>query len=386
MKTWAILLLCGVLAACTSAPVAPPQRPEALFHDDLFAAPSQRINADDVFALSDDMRRYLTQGIAWQLHSAGLQQGLIDALYSREQLKLEYDSAMTRNAAQAFDARSGNCLSLVIMTAAFAKELGLRVQYQSVLVDEAWSRSGGMYFSSGHVNLTLGRRFINALPGYNTNQSITIDFLPIEDTRGQHTRVIAEATVVAMYMNNRAAESLAQGQVDDAYWWARAGIEHMPTFLSAYNTLGVVYLRHGNLPQAEQVLQDVVAREPGNASALSNLALVLDRQGRTAEAETRRRQLAQIEPYPPFHFFDLGIEAMHAGDYAAAKRLFAKEIDRAAYHHEFHFWLGVANFRLGDLKEARKHLTIALENSTTRSTHDLYAAKLDWLRSYHRPQ
>ena len=51
---------------------------------------------------------------------------------------------MTRNAAEAFDARSGNCLSLVIMTAAFAKELGLPVRYQNVFVDEAWSRSGDL--------------------------------------------------------------------------------------------------------------------------------------------------------------------------------------------------------------------------------------------------
>ena len=27
-----------------------------------------------------------------------------------------------------------------------------------------------------------------------------------------------------MYMNNRAAEAFVQGQLDDAYWWARAAV------------------------------------------------------------------------------------------------------------------------------------------------------------------
>ncbi len=58
---------------------------------------------------------------------------------------------------EAFQARTGNCLSLVIMTAAFAKEVGLPVRFQSVYVPETWSRSGNLYFSSGHVNLASAR-------------------------------------------------------------------------------------------------------------------------------------------------------------------------------------------------------------------------------------
>ena len=65
-----------------------------------------------------------------------VRQALFDALYQPDQLKLEYDAAMTRNAAQAFAVRSGNCLSLVIMTAAFAKEMGLDVRYQNVFGED----------------------------------------------------------------------------------------------------------------------------------------------------------------------------------------------------------------------------------------------------------
>src|SRR5207253_2928566 len=82
-------------------------RSEALFRDHLFAAASERISADDVFALSDDMKHYLSTEIAGQLRAKGPQRGLIDALYDKTQLKLEYDSEMTRNASQTFAARAG---------------------------------------------------------------------------------------------------------------------------------------------------------------------------------------------------------------------------------------------------------------------------------------
>ena len=378
MKSWGALTFSVLLFGCATAPM---ERTERLLNDHLFAAPSQRISVDDVFALSDDMKRYVRGEIAGQLRAKGPQQGLIDALYDKTQLKLEYDAEITRTASQTFAARAGNCLSLAIMTAAFAKQIGLTVRYQKVLVDDAWSRSGDMYFSSSHVNLTLGTiqrgRILD-----DSNAPMTIDFAPQEDIRGRRLRVVGEETIVAMYMNNRAAESLARGRVDDAYWWAREAIHADQRFLTAYNTLGVIYRHHGNLQEAERVLARVLELEPGNTDVMSNLALVFSDQGRVAESESLTRKVQQLQPYPPFHFFNLGMSAMREGDFRAAKDLFTKELDRDAYYHEFHFWLAAACLGLGETKEARAHIALAMENSATRKEHDLYAAKLDRLSSY----
>src|SRR5467141_1453458 len=251
VKYSAVVGLCMLLAACAHTPVEQP--PAQLFSDLLFAAPSERISAADVFALSDEMKSYIENEMAGPLMNKGLHKGLLDALYAKNQLRLEYDAATTRNASQAFEARSGNCLSLVIMTAALAKELGLSVEYHSAFVEPSWSRVGGMYFLSGHVNLTLGGKWIGARTAYATGELLTIDFLPAQELRGLRTWVIPEQTILAMYMNNRAAEALSRGQLNDAYWWGRTAIGHDPAFLSAYNTLGVIYLRHGDWPQAERV-------------------------------------------------------------------------------------------------------------------------------------
>jgi len=143
----------------------------------------------------------------------------------------------------------------------------------------------------------------------------------------------------------------------------------------------VIFRRHGNAAEAERVLRYVLGREPANAHAMANLVTVLEDAGRTSEAAALARKLASIEPDPPFHFFNLGMQAIRGGDFARARDLFSREIDRDAYNHEFHFWLAMSYYGLGDAKRASSHLTIALENSNTRGEHELYAAKLERLRA-----
>ena len=119
MRTaWLAALLACLVAGCASAPPRAP--PDALLADRLFAPAREPIRIDDVFEMNDAMRAFLKQDIAAQLRREGPQDGLAHALQQRAQLKLEYDTARTKNAASTFATRSGNCLSLVIMTAAFA--------------------------------------------------------------------------------------------------------------------------------------------------------------------------------------------------------------------------------------------------------------------------
>jgi Flp pilus assembly protein TadD len=375
-----ILLLCVVvLAGCAQVPPAP--LPPGLLHDSLFAPRAQPVRVEDVFAISPAMQRYLRDEIAGDLRRNGAQRGLLEALYRPGRLRLEYEGAITRNAAQAFDARAGNCLSLVIMTAAFARELGLPVGFQSAYVDETWTRRGALIFRSGHVNITLGQRLADRTIGSRLLSEMTVDFLPAGEIRGMRTRPIDEATVVAMYFNKRAAESLAQGLVDEAYWWARAAVQQRGDFDSAINTLGVVYQRHGEAALAERAFRTVLDRDADNAQALSNLAQLLEQQGRTAEARVLAQRLAAVEPHPPFHFFDLGRAAFDQGDFALAREMFSREVARAPHQAQFHHWLAQAEYLLGDLGGARRHLTQARDLSASGREQALYGAKLDWLNA-----
>ena len=377
---WLVLLACTALFACAAQSVVP-LNPESLFDDAAFQ-PRSAPGKTDVFALSDEMRRFLYTEIGPQMRRMGRLQGFVDAIQNGKRLKLKYDSSSTRTAAEAFHLHAGNCISMVIMTAALAKEIGLPVYYQQVFADETWSRDGGILFRSGHVNLTLQRRLGEADQWSDRNRQITIDFLPQEDVNGYRTRAIEERTVIAMFMNNRAAESLAHGQLDDAYWWSREAIVRDKGFLDAYNTLGVVYHRHGDLGEAERVFRLLLEREPENPTFISNFAGVLSAAGQEQAAQALLQKLQRIEPYPPFFFLDQARLAMKRGDYATAVDLFKRELARNPDYHAAHFGLAVAYFRLGNVASAREQLTAAMQDSTTLRDHDLYAAKLEWLRSH----
>jgi Flp pilus assembly protein TadD len=354
----------------------------SFFDDAAFAPSTEPLNAADVFKVTPAMLDFIDKQIMPVSRSKGLQAGLTDALYNRSQLQLEYEASKTRNAAEAFEARQGNCLSLVIMTGAFAKAMGLTVTFQQVTTDEMWSRGGDMYFMSGHVNLMLERPFSDTVARVDRYRAYTIDFLPPADTIGLRVRPIREKTVLAMYMNNRAAEALVAGQVDNAYWRAREAVRLDPKFLSGYNTLAVIYLRHGDAARAEAVLHAALELAPDNPRMLANDAQSLRRLGRVAEADAVDAKLKSLEPFPPFYFYNQGEAALRAGDFKTARSMFKRELDREPDYHEFHYGLAVADFGLGRLDEARKELAIALENSVRRTDHDLYAAKLDKLKAY----
>lgn len=381
MKSVCALLAALVLSACAS--VGPEPEPVPLLADARFGASREPVS-DDVFALSPAMKRYVAEDMAPRARLRGSRAALLAALQDPRQLQLTYRTDYTRTAAEAFDARSGNCLSLVILTAAIARELKIPVRFQSIYGEESWSRSGGYAYLSGHVNLALTREATQLRGAMAAEDPVVIDFLPPDQVAGHRGRYIDEATVVAMYLNNRAVESLAGGDVDTAYWWARAAILRQPRFLSAYNTLGVVYRRHGDGAAAERVLAYALEREPANTQLLSNLALVAADLGKATDADRLRSRLAALESAAPFAHFDHGIEAMRAGRYAEARDAFQREIDRAAYAHEFHFWLGLANAALGDASLARRHLSLAQEYSSTPAERALYTAKLERLNNARR--
>ncbi len=122
-------------------------------------------------------------------------------------------------------------------------------------------------------------------------------------------------------------------------------------------------------------------REPGNTRVMSNLVAVSQRPGPRRGVEGSRGKLERMEPNPPFSYFNRGRAAMRVGDFAAARDLFAKEVDRAPYYHEFHFWLAVAYIDLGDVDQANRELKLAMETSTTRNDRALYAVKLERIKA-----
>lgn len=369
----AVALALGLLlAACANVPPLTPPA-STLLHDELFEPASVRADPADVFALTPAMRAFADAAIGSLRARQDARRALIAALYDGRQLQLRYDAGSgTRNAAEAYEARAGNCLSLVIMTSAFAKYLGLPVSYRRVNIDASYALVGGLAFASGHVNVVLSRPLAQALTMRGSDDDLVVDFLPAAEIRHQRSAPIDEQTVLAMYFNNRAAEALAEGRFAESYRWLRAALAQNPRHAPAVNTLAVLYARAGHLQQAEAALRHVLAADPDETAALSNLAGLLRKSGRIAEADAAAVRLTRLQPHRPFHHYELGRRAMDAGAW-----------EQALGQAEVHYWAALAAYRLGDADTAASHLQQAAALGSSPRAQQLYAAKLGWLRAQH---
>ena len=381
------LLLIASLAGCALVP--PALDAKSLFDDSLFQHPARPAEADNAMALDASMRAYLHSALLNRQLPQGKARALFDALYgvpaptaeSRLSLRLDYAAGGTRNAAQAFAARSGNCLSLVVMTAAFAKALDLPIEYQALVGQESWSRDGNLSLINGHVNITVAKRMIDRVQGLDPDGWVRLDFGALPLGRGAALRRVSEATIMSMFMNNRAAEALVRGDRAQAYAYAREAVLQDPGYAGAFNTLAVIYRLQGLADAAERTLRHALVLDGEHRAALDNLARLLEAQDRAGEAAPLRQALRRIETEPPFQQFDLGRAALARGDYAAARDHLLREMRRDPDYHEFHFWLAIALAGLGDKRGASEQLTLALDNSTTKRDHALYAGKLERLKA-----
>jgi len=369
-----------LLAACRSAPEAPQAPEAALFDDARFKPASLRTDRAQIFELSPAMRSFLQREMAPFLRQHGARRGLFLALRERGYLHLDYDASITRNAAEAFEARAGNCLSLVVMTAAFARELDLRVGYQSIQIDDVWSRSANFVLLSGHVNLTLAPGLRDIATGYTRGVTMVIDFIPIDEDARLRALNLSEDTIVAMFMNNRAVERLELADHDNAYHLLKSAIQAAPGYMNAYNTLAVLYRRRGAAELAERSLRFVRRHDPANLQSLSNLALLLREQGRSEELAQIEAELQRLQPRTPFAEYERGLAAARRADWPAARRHFERELGEVPHFHELHFWLARTYFELGERELAARHMKQAHEQALTLEARQRYAYKLEVLR------
>ena len=124
----------------------------------------------------------------------------------------------------------------------------------------------------------------------------------------------------------------------------------------------------------------MLAFTPEDEAALTNLVATLRKSGRTGEADRVAADLARLQPYPPFHFLDLGRQALQEGRVDEARTLISRELRRQPFQHEAHFWAAMADAASGDVSAAERHLRLAMEHSGNPQLQLRYSAKLAALR------
>ncbi|WOT05912.1 tetratricopeptide repeat protein [Shewanella youngdeokensis] len=371
-----LLILTTGLQACSTS-VEPVSQTTLLshYHDQHFSPVDNIPTPQSLFTLSGNQIDDIKQSLSPKAQRVLVHQWLAQYINAYEG-GFQYADNVTRTASETFDDRKGNCLSLVLLTAAIAQELGVSVVFQQIDIPPVWDRQGGVYLINGHINLKL-------LPQEQTHvfnvdsTEILVDFLPARTMQGYGKRKVSQSKIISMFYNNIAADALVIGDYNRAYSLVKMSLQQQDVFLPALNTLAVLYRYKGLNAEAEALYKLALAFKPNDMDILTNYSILLAVQNRLAEWGELHRVIELARIRNPYYYYGIAQQAYNDKEYQTAINWYKKAIDKADYRHEFYFGLSRSYWAMGDQYRSQIHMQKALSLSTDIQHQRRYQAKLN---------
>lgn len=270
---------------------------------------------------------------------------LQDAMFDEQAFPYDYASRRTLTAVEAFEARTGNCVSFTNLFIAMARSLGLPVRAALLTESPDVETQGGLVVVNNHI-----------VAVYEVGDATHVfDFNRTGRRRAVGMRVIGDAWITAIYLNNRGAEELLAGRPGVAAGYVETAVALAPDFAPAYGNLGLLRRRLGDVDGAFEAYRRALEIDPSNATVLTNLAVLHRSQGREAEARAALRA-ADLRGATPYLLVIRGDFDMLDGNHRRALRLYRRASRLAPTSPGP--WLGVARaeIALGRPDRAREAL------------------------------
>jgi len=266
-------------------------------------------------------------------------------------LGILYANDRTRTINEAWLERKANCLTLTMMYAMLAKQLQISAGFAESLDASGWSRVG---------DVVLKERHIVAVVLWNPPNVLVADFLAGARTRAKYGGCclgrMTDARARSLFYSNRAAESLVAGDMDGAAANVRCALDADATSPQAWNTKGVIEKSQKNAAEAEKSYRNAIRNNPGDVTAIGNLAALYRSEGHIEEAFRLRAMEDRLRRMDPYYLSFLALEAMGRADHKKARRLIRRAIQIHPGDSGFYLTLGDACMALGREAEALRAL------------------------------
>lgn len=188
----------------------------------------------------------------------------------------EYASKQSLTAREAFESRSGNCLSFTNLFIAMGRSLGYHVQGAQPKFAPRSEHEGDLIIVNDHV--VAAYLHAGGVTLYDFDRSRTggpISFELLDDLK-----------MTALFLNNRGVEELQRDALERATVQLDAATRLWPEFAAAWGNLAVVRRRSGDVPGALRAYRHALELEPRNPTVLANLAGLYRTLDKSAEAQT----------------------------------------------------------------------------------------------------
>ena len=312
---------------------------------------------DEVLAIPTDLEQLLNDHLEVQrLTRDQLLDGLVEFIFSPQGLNFQYIAYPTRDVSGTFEHREGNCLSVTLLFMALAHRMGLEAAAREVSVPMDWRREGSSLFEVGHINVLVTTPLRKAIVDFEPDPIVA------RRTSAVHMgKTVSVRRMLAHFYNNRAAELLNNGDLEQAVAWSDQALKLAPGFSQALNNRGVIASRGGEVPAAESFYQASLELDPNNTSTLLNLISLYRRQNDETRTQRYQKRLENLRPRDPFFLWALGQEYATNGEFSRARRMFSRARRLMPEEPKFHASLAEIHWQNGEPQRALGLLQKALK-------------------------
>lgn len=291
--------------------------------------------------------------------------------------------AKTLSVAETIERQLGNCMSLALVTTAYARLGGVEIGWQLSPARPLYSSEGTVIYSADHIQTrlfsmdsTLGVGEYDASAPLRTY--LLIDYFT--DQRPRRGRSLRENQMIALVYQNLGVEAVSEDRLSDSFWLLQEALRHDPRNGQIYNALAVLHRRAGDPDLAEKLFLYALNLTGEELLILRNLKRLMLAQGRDQDALQVQQRIDALPDLDPYPVLARGDEAFRQGrlDEALASYREARRI--APYLHEVDQRLAMVYLEQGELRRAQRELRRARDNALAEPDRRQYQAMLQGLQ------
>jgi Flp pilus assembly protein TadD len=335
-----------LLSGCAARPPTVPSNLPALA-----GHPQVEVPDVDLLRLTPEMEEFAQNHTHHSGKMGGSALTLAEATLDPYLLNFEYDPMVTLTADEAFRLRKGNCIAYAAMYIAMAREAGIPAWFQEVNVPPQWSSVNDTLLVGKHVNVMVLDR----------TRDYTVDVSSRARETLEESRRMSDSEALAQYYNNLSVNALVFGNLPVAYAYVRKALELDPRKVYLLSNLGIILKRNGQIEEAVRVFQMALQYDPDEPVPLNNLYTIYEARGDTLAAEEMRKQVERHRRRNPYYLHYLAESLMEERRYHEAIDLLEKAISIEDEEYRFHYALAQSQYRVGLQQPARASLQRAIQ-------------------------
>lgn len=373
--------ICIVLAGCAaSVKLFDVRPPTNVYLDQHFGPPQTLETADEIFAISESMKKYVQLRVKPQPDIKSKTNQMVLDFFDPNQLDIQYKHNANLTASEVFEQNQANCLSLTILSYVLAKHANLNATFMDVTVPENWTYNQGIKMVNGHVNLRVTAE-LNPTLIVKSEKSYVIDFLPMLRGAKKKSKALGKSDIIALFYNNKGADALVDNNENLAYHYFKQATIIAPQQTEAWGNLASLYSKKGFLKETEAILLFATEAEPNNLNLRESLAYLYNKTNRVDQAKLLKKQILQKRKTNPHYYAMLAKSAFIKGHYTESISHYKHALKLNSQDHQLLFGLAQNYFELGNHLKANYYLEKARKFADDLLDQQKYQSKIYSLQS-----